>query len=89
MSKLSLAAPVTVFPHLARALAGLALMGALLLWLWALPSLLALDGFVLRGDAACETKAYRDPGTGRVRPAPSPHRTTTARCPARSDGAPS
>ncbi|OYW65480.1 MAG: hypothetical protein B7Z40_12515 [Bosea sp. 12-68-7] len=87
MSKLSLATPVTAFPHLARAVAGLALMAALSLWLWAVPSLLARDGFALRGDAACETKAYRDPVTGRVRPAPSPHRATTGRCPARSDGA--
>ncbi len=86
MSKLSLATPVTAFPHLARALVGLALMGTLSLWLWALPSLLARDGFVLRGDAACDTKAYRDPVTGRVRPAPAPHLAATGRCPARTDG---
>jgi hypothetical protein len=86
MTKLSLATPGVSSSLLARALAGLVLVGVLALWLWALPSLLARDGFVLRGETACETKAYRDPVTGRFRPAPSPRLATTAHCPARSDG---
>ncbi|MDP3255294.1 MAG: hypothetical protein Q8S58_08165 [Bosea sp. (in: a-proteobacteria)] len=86
MTKLSLATSRASSPLLARALAGLVLVGAFALWLWALPSLLARDGFVLRDETACETKAYRDPVTGRFRPAPSPRLATTAHCPAYSDG---
>ena len=86
MTKLSLAVPGTTSTYLGRTLAGLGLVGALAFWLWALPSLLARDGFVPRGDAACETKAYRDPVTGRWREAPSPRLATSAHCPARSGG---
>lgn len=86
MTQLSLATPGASSSLLTRALAGLLLVGALALWLWALPSLLARDGFIQRGETVCETKAYRDPVTGRFRPAPSPRLATNAHCPARSDG---
>lgn len=56
---------------LRRASAGIALLGAVALWLWALPALMMRDGFVLRGDDSCQHATYRDPVTGRPQPAPS------------------
>lgn len=74
MFRLASSTPETATPlrlTLRRAGAGIALSGAVALWLWALPVLLTRDGFALRGGAACTQASYRDPVTGRDQPAPS------------------
>jgi hypothetical protein len=84
MFKLSSPAPhAALSPHLTlrRAGIGIALLGAVALWLWALPTLLTRDGFIPRGDA-CAPASYRDPVTGQSRPAPSVRTAASAACPA-------
>jgi len=54
-----------------RSASAVAILVVLALWLWALPALLARQGFVLRGDEACAQASWRDPVTGRSMPAPA------------------
>lgn len=87
MFELSSSAPATPpSPHLRlrRAGAAIALIGAVALWLWALPALVTHDGFVLRGRDACALASYRDPVTGQSRPAPSAQVTGKDMCPLRA-----
>ena len=56
---------------LRRAGAGIAMLAAIAVWLWALPALLTRDGFFVGDGDACRHAAYRDPVTGQPRPAPS------------------
>lgn len=71
----------------------LALLGAVLLWLWALPALLMRDGFILsgsdgpRGSDACLQSRYRDPVTGRLNLAPSIHHAARTACVTPAPGA--
>ncbi|WP_210203923.1 hypothetical protein [Bosea sp. 124] len=67
---------------LMRVCAGIALLGAVGLWLWALPALLRQDGLTPRDGAICRHGGYRDPVTGRPLP-PSSARTA---CPAAVPG---
>lgn len=61
-----------------KAATGFAILLVVALWLLALPALLSRQGFVLRGDEGCAQSSWRDPVTGRTRPAPS-HRCATGR----------
>lgn len=72
---------------LGRAVAGIALLGALTLWLWALPALVMRDGFILRGSDVCAQAAYRDPVIGQSRPAPATHDTVRRLCATSTPGA--
>ncbi|HEY5797181.1 MAG TPA: hypothetical protein VIU82_19405 [Bosea sp. (in: a-proteobacteria)] len=82
----SSATPTAPSLHLTlrRAGAAIALIGAVALWLWALPTLVTHDGFVLRGRDACAQASYRDPVIGQSRPAPSVRIAVKDICPVRS-----
>lgn len=74
MFSLTSSTPETATPlrlTLRRIGAGIALSGAVTLWLWTLPVLLTRDGFVSPGGASCARAGYRDPVTGLHTPAPS------------------
>ncbi|HEV7256558.1 MAG TPA: hypothetical protein VGN82_02140 [Bosea sp. (in: a-proteobacteria)] len=85
MLKLTSPAPQTALSHLTLRRTGIAiaLLGAVALWLWALPTLLTRDGFISRGDA-CAPASYRDPVTGQSRPAPTIQAAASGTCPAPS-----
>lgn len=89
MFELSSSAPHTASSPgltLRRALAGIALLGGVALWLWALPALVMGDGFRPGGGDPCAQASYRDPVTGQSRPAPSARFTVREACTAAASG---
>ncbi|MDP3408326.1 hypothetical protein [Bosea sp. (in: a-proteobacteria)] len=74
-------------PARARALTAILVTGAVLLWLWALPSLVTRGGFTRSASELCSQASYRDPVSGRTQAAPAPHASAPAPCGATVPGA--